>query len=80
MKSLLLLCLLVSPLSTAGLDEDTRMREYHKRGYKWPLEKMVPETPGWRRIMERRFEQVSSSLSQFVSIKIGFIVIFLTVM
>lgn len=58
MKSLLPLCLLISPLSTAGLDEDTRMREYHKRGYKWPLEKMVPETPGWRRIMERRFEQI----------------------
>ncbi|KAL7525156.1 hypothetical protein ACHAXR_000882, partial [Thalassiosira sp. AJA248-18] len=40
------------------MSEEHRMEEYHKRGYKWPLEKMVPDTPGWKRIMNRRFEQV----------------------
>lgn len=41
-----------------AMTEEHRMEEYHKRGYKWPLEKMVPDTPGWKRIMNRRFEQV----------------------
>mmetsp|Transcript_4838 Transcript_4838/g.10401 ORF Transcript_4838/g.10401 Transcript_4838/m.10401 type:complete len:403 (-) Transcript_4838:438-1646(-) len=41
-----------------AMAEDHRMEEYHKRGYKWPLEKMVPDTPGWKRIMDKRFEQV----------------------
>eukprot|EP00571_Detonula_confervacea_P016403 CAMPEP_0172303236 /NCGR_PEP_ID=MMETSP1058-20130122/4802_1 /TAXON_ID=83371 /ORGANISM="Detonula confervacea, Strain CCMP 353" /LENGTH=402 /DNA_ID=CAMNT_0013013977 /DNA_START=57 /DNA_END=1265 /DNA_ORIENTATION=- len=41
-----------------AMSEDHRMEEYHKRGYKWPLEKVVPDTPGWKRIMNRRFEQI----------------------
>jgi len=28
------------------------------RGYKWPIENFVPDTPGWDRIMRRRFDQV----------------------
>jgi hypothetical protein len=28
------------------------------RGYQWPLESVVPNTPGWKRIFDRRFEQV----------------------
>ena len=28
------------------------------RGYKWPIEKFVPDTPGWDRLMRRRFDQV----------------------
>ncbi|KAL7525162.1 hypothetical protein ACHAXR_000884, partial [Thalassiosira sp. AJA248-18] len=40
------------------MTEEHRMEEYHKRGHKWPLEKIIPDTPGWKRIMNRRFEQV----------------------
>ncbi|KAL7465427.1 hypothetical protein ACHAXS_005772 [Conticribra weissflogii] len=43
----------------AAMTEEHRLEEYHKRGYKWPLEKVVPDTPGWDRIMRRRFEQVA---------------------
>ena len=53
------LCLLASNAGVFGMTEEHRVEEYHKRGYRWPLEEMVPNTPGWRRIMERRFEQVS---------------------
>ena len=53
------LCLLTSNGVFGQMTEEHRMNEYRKRGYKWPLDEMVPETPGWRRIMERRFEQVS---------------------
>eukprot|EP00579_Thalassiosira_antarctica_P011136 CAMPEP_0201917470 /NCGR_PEP_ID=MMETSP0903-20130614/6861_1 /ASSEMBLY_ACC=CAM_ASM_000552 /TAXON_ID=420261 /ORGANISM="Thalassiosira antarctica, Strain CCMP982" /LENGTH=375 /DNA_ID=CAMNT_0048453545 /DNA_START=109 /DNA_END=1236 /DNA_ORIENTATION=+ len=41
------------------MSEEHRMEEYHKRGHKWPLEKMVPDTPGWKRILNKRFEQVA---------------------
>lgn len=30
----------------------------YNRGYKWPLDEVVPNTPGWKRIMNKRFEQV----------------------
>lgn len=56
----LILATLLSPLTVTSMTEEHRVNEYNKRGYKWPLAKMVPDTPGWRRIMERRFEQVSS--------------------
>lgn len=34
------------------------MAEYEKRGYEWPLPRYVPDTPGWRNLMEQRYEQV----------------------
>lgn len=41
-----------------AMTETHRMEEYKKRGYKWPLEGVIPNTPGWNRIMKRRFEQM----------------------
>jgi len=49
---------LMAAQEALAMSEDHRMEEYHKRGYKWPLEKVVPDTPGWRRICDRRFEQI----------------------
>jgi hypothetical protein len=40
------------------MSEEDRMAEYHKRGYKWPLPELVPNTDGWRRIFDRRFKQL----------------------
>lgn len=58
--------MLVCPIGVIAMTEEHRMSEYLKRGYSWPLEKMVPNTPGWRRIMQRRFDQVSFiSLADF---------------
>ena len=37
-------------------------------GYKWPLESMVPDTPGWKRILNRRFEQVRSYFASVVGV------------
>ncbi len=55
---LLLTFLYLSEWSVFCLEEGERMKEYHSRGYSWPLPKLVPETPGWRRIMDRRFRQL----------------------
>ena len=56
------LLLLLSPLlaCAAGepLVETDRQLEYQKRGYKWPLVDYVPNTTGWRALMEERFHQV----------------------
>jgi hypothetical protein len=40
------------------LIESERVVEYHKRNYTWPITNYVPNTPGWRRLMEERFAQV----------------------
>jgi hypothetical protein len=41
-----------------SLDEDERLTEYRARGHKWPIEEFVPNTEGWRKINERRIEQI----------------------
>jgi len=46
------------PFLVTPLDEEDRVREFYARGYSWPFEKLVPDTPGWRNIFERRFEQL----------------------
>ena len=40
------------------LEETYRQEEYRKRNYTWPVQTYVPDTPGWRRIFERRFAQI----------------------
>ena len=46
--------------SAVGLNELERIRAYHERNYTWPPleEEFIPNTNGWRRIMQRRLEQV----------------------
>jgi hypothetical protein len=41
------------------LVESDRLAEYVKRNYTWPLQDYEPNTPGWRRLMTERFEQVT---------------------
>lgn len=55
-----LLVLFICVLSTvlAQLDELERRQEYQKRGYSFPPKKMAPDTQGWRKLNERRFNQV----------------------
>ena len=38
--------------------EQERLAEYEKRNYTWPPQRYIPDTPGWRKLMEERFEQV----------------------
>eukprot|EP00984_Skeletonema_dohrnii_P024995 scaffold14144_cov91-Skeletonema_dohrnii-CCMP3373.AAC.9 len=63
MKSLLLFCcttaLLYSPTVVHSMSEEHRLEQRQKHGYaQWPPT-VVPNTPGWNRIMNRRFEQIS---------------------
>jgi len=59
MKNLLPTLILTSiPFLTHGMSEDDRLNEYHARGYEWPFQKLVPDTPGWKNIFKRRFEQI----------------------
>jgi hypothetical protein len=47
-------------LSLAGpLSEAERVEEYDKRYTRvWPPKEYVPNTPGWKSLMEKRFRQV----------------------
>ena len=42
-----------------GMTEEERLEQYAARGYEWPLEKLVPDTEGWKKLYRRRFEQLS---------------------
>jgi hypothetical protein len=55
---ILLVFLLSSGSILAQLDEQERRLEFHKRGYKFPPETFAPDTPGWRKLNERRFNQI----------------------
>ena len=61
---LLLTFLFLSEWSVLSLEESERLRKYFLRGYSWPLPKLVPETPGWRRIMDRRFRQLEQIIDR----------------
>lgn len=39
--------------------ETERVEEYHKRGYSWPPQEYVPNTPGWSAIMKKRQRQMA---------------------
>ena len=41
------------------LVESDRVIEYNKRNYTWPLQNYMPNTPGWKRLVESRFAQVA---------------------
>ena len=47
---------------TYGMNEQDRLVEYNARGYEWPLKKLVPDTPGWNAIYERRFKQIEETI------------------
>jgi len=42
------------------MQESDRRDEYNRRNYSWPLDadNFVPNTPGWKTLMERRMQQV----------------------
>jgi len=40
------------------MTEEYRLEQRQKHGFRWPPT-VVPNTPGWNRIMSRRFEQIS---------------------
>lgn len=55
---LLTLTIIITLAVALNLQEPERLKEYEARNYSWPLPHFVPDTPGWRRLMSRRFEQV----------------------
>lgn len=56
-----LLLLLLPFLTTSVLQESDRISEYHKRNHQWPPKPTdyIPQTPGWQKLLSRRFQQVS---------------------
>eukprot|EP00545_Synedropsis_sp_CCMP1620_P011887 CAMPEP_0119004644 /NCGR_PEP_ID=MMETSP1176-20130426/1268_1 /TAXON_ID=265551 /ORGANISM="Synedropsis recta cf, Strain CCMP1620" /LENGTH=348 /DNA_ID=CAMNT_0006956379 /DNA_START=24 /DNA_END=1070 /DNA_ORIENTATION=- len=46
------------------LTEDVRQAEYHKRGYTWPPSLYSPDTEGWARLSNRRFDQAPFVLTR----------------
>jgi hypothetical protein len=61
---LVLLLLLLAPQSSIGgrppYTEEQRQAEYIKRGYTFPFPHYVPQTKGWKRLMDQRFAQVQA--------------------
>ncbi len=49
------------PFASSELYEVERVEEYHKRKHQWPPAptEYVPNTPGWRSIHQRRFNQTA---------------------
>ena len=42
----------------ARYTEEERLEMYKKRGHDFPFAKYIPDTPGWRKLMDKRFDQV----------------------
>ena len=56
--ALIALPVLLLSSSTLGRTEEERVAEYHARNHTWPPQ-FVPDTPGWRKLMEHRLRQVA---------------------
>jgi hypothetical protein len=56
--ALLLLGVLPHTANGDALIEPERVLEYHKRNYKYPVQDFVPNTTGWRDLMQYRLGQV----------------------
>lgn len=56
------LSIFVVVLGVSARTEEERLKEYHARGYEWPLKKLNPDTPGWRSIFYKRFEQIEETI------------------
>jgi hypothetical protein len=41
--------------------ENERQLEYKKRGYQWPIQTYVPDTEGWKSLMDRRLDQIMAN-------------------
>jgi len=56
-----IICTSLPFASSNELLEEERIEEYHKRNYQWPPapSEYVPNTPGWRSIHQRRFNQTA---------------------
>ena len=67
--ALLATSLLFAPLVDCGgvrrnkprYTEEERQAEYIKRGYEWPIQKFVPDTEGWTKLMSRRLSQIRAN-------------------
>ncbi len=53
--------------SSCGLSEQERSEEYNARGYEWPLKQLIPDTPGWNTIFQRRFKQIEDTIDDDTS-------------
>jgi hypothetical protein len=56
MKSLLLFCLVGA---ARGIPEAERAEQFNLRNYSWPHTDFIPNTPGWKALMEHRLRQVA---------------------
>mmetsp|Transcript_69066 Transcript_69066/g.200407 ORF Transcript_69066/g.200407 Transcript_69066/m.200407 type:complete len:349 (+) Transcript_69066:92-1138(+) len=55
----LLFLILCGATLVLGRTEEERIAGYHARNYTYPLEYVVPNTRGWRRLQEHRMNQVA---------------------
>ncbi len=58
MKVTILLALCCLPLASQATTEEERVKEYHKRYDTWPPTKFIPDTPGWKKLMQHRLRQI----------------------
>ena len=53
-------CVYGNTIRAADMETAERLQGYQKRGYQWPVLEFVPNTPGWKKLMEDRLEQISN--------------------
>ena len=58
--AILVLAAIFALSNAGGLSETYRLEEREKRyGAEWPPSKYVPDTPGWKKLMDERLRQVA---------------------
>jgi hypothetical protein len=54
------LLLLPLPSLCNKTSEEERVAHFIERGYQWPPTQLSPETPGWRKLFEKRYRQIAA--------------------
>lgn len=57
--TVIVVSLSITGVEAAKMTEEERIALFHERNHTYPPQKYVPETPGWRRLMDHRLRQVS---------------------
>jgi len=50
--------MVILPFRGKAETEEERLAHYYKKNYTWPINKFIPDTPGWSKLMQHRLRQV----------------------
>ena len=47
-----------APMFVSGMTEEERVKKFYEHNHTWPIQKFVPDNPGWTKLMEHRLRQI----------------------